>query len=489
MPYIVRQRPDCRGSLNAPSAVTTRDGTVNTYTVLISLLLLGALSVVFLPGCSLYHHPYSVTRSVVTSADFDFRIIQVDDFGSLWDRGVANNVLNEVEVDAARTNTIVVVFVHGWHHNAHDTDDNLRDFKKSMLGLVATLGTSNRRNTREELTGSPNVKVVGIYVGWRGRSLPGLLDYGTVWWRKAAAERVGDGDAAEFLERLQRIYLRANSYSAYERHNAQTPGFTPYMGLVTIGHSFGGQVVLNAVGRALEGALIERAPCETDAVNHPSIPSSATPELVPIDSFGDLNILLNPALEAYQFARIDELYRQLTYPVTQSPQLVVFSADNDTARSIYFPIARALTSPFRPKFRNSFQGALWGQALGDLKSQQTHELTISHYSDSLTDEDFLPARRPLIADYDFTAPTQFSSVKLSPLASAARIANSPVAVVVTHDKLIDGHNGIFLEPFDDFLEEYIAFIEAKRTLGHYAALRAPVIAASSPLQALCSPHP
>jgi hypothetical protein len=179
-------------------------------------------------------------------------------------------------------------------------------------------------------------------VGWRGRSLPSFFDYGTMWWRKSAAERVGDGDVSEFLERLQRIYLRANAFKRY----AQNPGGTPYMGLVTVGHSFGGQVAFKSVARELEGSLTERAPEQTDAVTKPSIPSRPVVERVAIDSFGDLNILLNPALEAYQFARIDGLYRQLTYPSTQTPQLVVLSADNDVPREFFFPIARGLTRPF-----------------------------------------------------------------------------------------------------------------------------------------------
>jgi hypothetical protein len=282
-----------------------------------------------------------------------------------------------------------------------------------------------------------------------------------MWWRKGAAERVGDGDVAEFLERLQRIYLRANAFKRYQ----QNPGKTPFMGLVTIGHSFGAQVVLKSVCRALEGELVERAPRQTDAVTVPSAPENPVPERVPIDSFGDLNILLNPALEAYQYARIDGLYRQLSYPSTQTPQLVVFSADNDVPRQLFFPIARGITRPFRPSFRNPYQGALWGKALGELPNQQTHELRLATGEpDSLTDADYSVDRRHRIAEHDFTAATVFAGIRLGPLPSPQVIPNSPVAVVVTHDKIIDGHDGIFLPGFKKFLAPYIAFIEGKRAV-------------------------
>jgi len=427
-------------------------------------LAIAAGGAAFLTGCSFYNRSYSTEHSAVSGPAFDLNIVQLDDFGSFWNADEASKLIQAVDVQSQTANTLVLLFVHGWHHNAKPGDPNLLDFKKSLEQLSAELSQPNRRETRQELTGSPDIKVIGIYLGWRGRSLPGWLDYGTMWWRKNAAERVGDGDVAEFLERLQRIYLRANAFKRYQ----QNPGETPFMGLVTIGHSFGAQVVLKSVCHELEGDLTERAPRQTDAVEVPSAPQNPVLERVPIDSFGDLNILLNPALEAYQYARIDGLYRQLSYPSTQTPQLVVFSADNDVPRQWFFPIARGLTRPFRPSFRNPYQGALWGKALGELPDQQTHELRLAAGElDTLTDADYSVERRHSIAEHDFTADTVFAGIRLSPLAKSPIIANSPVAVVVTHDKIIDGHDGIFLPGFKRFLAPYIAFIEGKRAVLQY----------------------
>jgi hypothetical protein len=427
-------------------------------------LAIAAGGAVFLTGCSFYNRSYSTEHSAVSGPAFDLNIVQLDDFGSFWNADEAAKLIQAVDAQSQAANTLVLLFVHGWHHNAEPGDPNLIDFKKSLQQLSAELSQPKRRETRQELTGSPDIKVIGIYVGWRGRSLPGWLDYGTMWWRKAAAERVGDGDVAEFLERLQRIYLRANAFKRYQLN----PGKTPFMGLVTIGHSFGAQVVLKSVCHEIEGDLVERAPRQTDAVTVPSASTNPIPERVPIDSFGDLNILLNPALEAYQYARIDGLYRQLSYPSAQTPQLVVFSADNDVPRQLFFPIARGITRPFRPSFRNPYQGALWGKALGELPNQQTHELRLATgEADTLTDADYSEERRHRIAEYDFTAETVFAGIRLSPLSSPRVIANSPVAVVVTHDKIIDGHDGIFLLGFKKFLAPYIAYIEGKRAVLRY----------------------
>ena len=413
----------------------------------------------FFAGCSFYNHAYPVSQS--SPAGYDLKIVQLDDFGSFWDTDQAQGTLADIEKQSLSMteSTYVVVFIHGWHNNAAPNNRNLSQFKSWLTRLSVEFSQPARRATRAEITGSPDYRLVGIYMGWRGRSLPGLLDYGTMWWRKSAAERVGEGDASEFLERLQRIYLRANAFTRYSK----APEHTPFTGLFTIGHSFGGQVLLKAVARPLEGQLAMRAPCLTNAVTPAIPPPRPEPERIPIDSFGDLNVLVNPALEAYQFARIDGLYKQLSYPTEQTPQLVVFSADNDEARKAFFPIARGLTSPFRPMFRNSYQGQLWSKALGELTDQQTHDLNgAAGQPDSLNDADFQPENRQKVADFDFTSSTIFAQVKLERMPGKIQIDNSPVSVIYTHDKIIDGHNGVFDPKFTAFLAQYVAYIEGKR---------------------------
>jgi hypothetical protein len=421
-----------------------------------------------LGSCSFYHHPYPVGQP--SEPGYEIQIVQLDDYGSFWDSAYAEASLVKVEARSLSMteSTYVVVFIHGWHNNAAPDNENLRQFKSWLSKLSNELSQPARRAARAELTGSPEYRLIGIYMAWRGRSLPGFLDYGTMWWRKSAAEKVGEGDASEYLERLQRIYLRANAFSRYSK----APEHTPFMGLYTIGHSFGGQVLLKAVARPLEEQLVLRAPCLTKAVEPVRVPAKPELERIPIDSFGDLNILVNPALEAYQFARIDGLYKQLSYSTQQTPQLVVFSADNDVPRKSFFPIARALTSPFRPGMRNSYQGDLWGKALGELEDQQTHSLySAAGVPDSLTDDDFKPENRQKVANYDFTSPTVFANVKLDRLPAKPTVENSPVSVVYTHDKIIDGHNGVFDPRFMDFLPPYIAFIEGKRLVQRYQRFR------------------
>ena len=76
-----------------------------------------------------------------------------------------------------------------------------------------------------------------------------------------------------------------------------------------------------------------------------------------------------------------------------------------------------------------------------------------------------------MANYDFTSPTVFANVKLDRLPAKPTVENSPVSVVYTHDKIIDGHNGVFDPRFMDFLPPYIAFIEGKRLVQRYQRFR------------------
>ena len=76
-----------------------------------------------------------------------------------------------------------------------------------------------------------------------------------------------------------------------------------------------------------------------------------------------------------------------------------------------------------------------------------------------------------LEQYDFTGEVVFNGISLTPLTNIkgapGRVPNSPILVVKTTEKIIDGHNGIFKQGFRDFLSSYIAFVEGKRLLLKY----------------------
>jgi hypothetical protein len=168
-------------------------------------------SCVLLVGCSFYNHEWTKSSISEHTADYDLHVVQADHFCTFWEPSHARDVVNEIEDQSNQGNVLVVVFINGWHDNAAPDNDSLLKFKGTLQKIGAQMRTTERMALRQKYTSQPNLRIVGVYVGSRGRSLPEALDYSTYWWRKEAAERVGDSDVSEFILRLQRIYLRGNS--------------------------------------------------------------------------------------------------------------------------------------------------------------------------------------------------------------------------------------------------------------------------------------
>ena len=422
----------------------------------------------FIASCGLYHKNFPQNGSPFDPED-DF-VVQVDDYGSFWDPKISDAALERVAEESSRTNTIVALFVHGWHHNASTADDNARDFACSLRLIRQKLDDNVDgkpgiyRQSRINLTGNGDVKIIGIYVGWRGKSLPMPLNYLTFWGRKAAAERVGDGDLRAFLIRLNRIYLERNKPPPASSKR-------PFMGMVSFGHSFGGQVLFNAVASTIESNLIENTLGLTEGQRRRL--------WKPLTGFGDMIVLVNPALEAFQYERIHRLSRQIEYDRNQTPLLLVLSSETDFARQIFFPLGRTLDALFRAPFREG-QRAQWTEALGEYVPQRTHIIEI-------LEEDVLTQSKPNdkceivnsertkfdpntyindkceIVNSDLTNVPAIGGVKLSPTPNHVDPFN-PFIVAYASGKVVVKHSGIFENRLRDFLNDYIAIAEGKRLL-------------------------
>lgn len=116
----------------------------------------------------------------------------------------------------------LIVFVHGWHHNAwYESRQRMDRNLDSFRGFLRML--------EDQSGGQP---LDAIYVGWRGDSMDTIIpwessDFLSFWCRKRVSETVGRNGVSGLLD-----YLRT-------RH--------PDRKTVIVGHSFGGSVVLHAV--------------------------------------------------------------------------------------------------------------------------------------------------------------------------------------------------------------------------------------------------
>jgi len=464
-----------------------------------------------LAGCSCYHKPYRTAkpeRGVAPEVHF----IEADDQGWFWNPEQGTEALQAVRDAAEAGDTVVVTFVHGWHHLAGCCDGNLAGFKEILVRLDGQLRRDMYRVARQEIHGAMavgEVRVIGIYIGWRGRSLPGWLDYLTFWGRKSAAERVGEADFQEFMIRLRNLHEEHQR----PRSAGEPPSRSNLFGMVTIGHSFGGQVVLRATSTYLEHKLarINDAPGYLRSATPP--PPRPAPKEAPISGFGDLVVLVNPAVEAAAYQKLHALSR-LAFPQEQWPLVLTLSAVNDGPRQRLFRWGRIAGEIFTGKPRvEARERNLERNSLGFASEQVTHVVKAvdadrvlvkqpleqrpdpqcsecekrtfdwydwkddgkaKHESDSLSADicAFPPASQPQnlaeavasIQQHDFSGRTVFSDVVLDVKPGAPALPHQAFVVADVAPNVIDGHNGMFSRPLMDFLTTYIGFAEAKRLL-------------------------
>jgi pimeloyl-ACP methyl ester carboxylesterase len=295
-------------------------------------------------------------NGLTTAADIPVGYVEIDEQGYFQDRPQVAAALALVEPDPRPI--YVVVFVHGWFHDASPDDENVALFKCALGRLQGIAGGDKER-------------VVGIYIGWRGKSLyvPGL-QFTTFWDRKNTSEEVGRGSLVEFLIRLEA---------------ATKPDPASQNKLMLVGHSFGASVVFNSLGQIMLARFLLDA--ERLASGRGPRHAQSKPGLV--TGYGDLVVLVNPAIEA---TRIWPFFSSLNdytvrYPnllsLAQPPRLVILSSEGDWATRRVFPAARVFSTmleSYRPVRQPTPYGVIefserhfdW-QTMGNVGELLTHD--------------------------------------------------------------------------------------------------------------------
>src|SRR5712671_4542165 len=103
--------------------------------VSITLTIVLVASLLFLCGCVSYkHRAYrDQTSTHVDSAEYILRYVEADDEGWFWHPQQAKDAIETVESSADKTDTFVIVFVHGWHHSAECCDSNVEGFRETLV--------------------------------------------------------------------------------------------------------------------------------------------------------------------------------------------------------------------------------------------------------------------------------------------------------------------------------------------------------------------
>jgi hypothetical protein len=314
-------------------------------------------------------------------------IVEFDDQGRCYDRRQMEALAGWIDGVADR-DVIIVVFVHGWKHDARSDDTNLASFREVLAQAVAHEAAEAGAGARP---------VLGVFVGWRGVSFydrPDILDNLTFWDRQGAGRRVAVGSVRELFGRFR-----------HYRNRRKDAGGAPL--LVIVGHSFGGMIVYSALAQS----LIEAATAPARAVS---------------PRFADLVLLVNPAVEAARYLPIYDLVQvrmRQQMGTDQPPVFVCATAANDWATGLAFPIGNAL-SLVTESCRGWQERQAMINTIGHLKWMKTHDLVGAG-----------------------------AGYQLNPV--SANSEWSPFWVARATPDIINGHNGIFMEPFLRFVGDLV----------------------------------
>jgi pimeloyl-ACP methyl ester carboxylesterase len=324
-------------------------------------------------------------------------IVEFDDQGLCYARAQMQGMVHAVR-SLKQRDPVIVVFVHGWKHDARGDDDNLTQFRTLLARLA----------------GQTDRPVLGVFGAWRGMTWYdqlGVTENVTFWGRKAAAQRVAQGSVREMLGHLRR----------FRDEQQQRPV------LVIVGHSFGGLLVYAAVAQS----LIETA---SDHSHRPA------------PDFANLILLVNPAFEAIRYLPVHEQVVLRTqaneFSAVQKPLFISVTAKNDWATGLAFPAGMAIPSLGESVCTRQERSSLLF-TMGHLRWMKTHDLGA-------------PAAAPRARKQVQGAhhPGHHGAAQLIPAAWTA--PGNPFWVVQATRQVVDGHDGIWGQIFVDWVFAQVA---------------------------------
>jgi len=255
--------------------------------------------------------PMSGPQELETAKHSEFMTAEINDDGQFHSPEQISNLERWLDVNP---NDPIILFVHGWHHNAKPSDKNLVGFKKFLIQVEAE---SCRSDSKQPASVSCH-SLDGIYVGWRGDEVqllagPQQLDFPTIVSRKSAAKRVGAGGLKSIL-----TYIN-------ERFPTRT--------VIIAGHSLGGAAVFYALESSLDGMVNNKA--EYILVN----PAVGTSEFSTVESriLADSPLIPSHDSEGSTGTQVAALRLHR--------RLIVLQATGDTAISKLYPIAFKSDTP------------------------------------------------------------------------------------------------------------------------------------------------
>ena len=372
--------------------------------------------------------------------------VEFDDLGWAWNREQGRVLFGEIR--NVEKDVLMVLFVHGWKHDADSCDTNVTCFREALRGLHAA---------ETALYGKDARQIVGVYVGWRGDSSKGRIPRQLSFFdRKATAHKVGSGSLTELIVRLKEERTMRGGDSR----------------LVIVGHSFGGAAVFSATSQLLMDRLV-----------------TADERCGAVRGLGDLVVLVNPAFEAARYQPLHQTLNEETvgcekdqnketaqpaekYQADQAPVFAIFTSKGDTATGKWFPRGRTLAAR-KDKHSSNLQKRANREAVGHFEEFRTHSLApkgtpepLPKVDDrnaegcgcpygsaslhSMSDPKAIRAAVKRLQDLRFQGARSMDFGDVVLQQDGGR-DHSPIIVASVDNSIIKGHNDIYRPAFVDFL--------------------------------------
>ena len=417
---------------------------------------------------------HSIEKYSTKGDDYHLAFVEFDDQGWFYDPRQADALYKLLQEEGQKSELLLFVYVHGWQHNANYCDDNVccfRDLMREMHEMEATVYNPIPRKQR---------RVVGIYLGWRGRSIEGgeVLQAPTFWARKNAATKVALGSAREVLSHL-RVFYDDRHRDNVKRNEVDRRPPREMTRLITLGHSFGGLVVYNAVSQALVNSAVGAQMSAGTRYGR----------------FGDLVVLVNPAFEGTRYEVLHAAAAGIPHKTDGNlkdvapPLSMIFTAKNDTATGKAFPVGRHISQLF-DSYSKSPMGVdvrAWHtkaeereanlNTVGHIPRYQTHKLAFSN-EDKIRGQEFFKSLKKrqeslCVCSYAdqirdlFSKKKRFKEISsreatgslppqpVSAVVDGSLTSHTPFQVLEVDDHIVDGHNGFYSPAFLYYLQEVI----------------------------------
>ena len=356
---------------------------------------------------------------------------------------------NQLEQDDGKV--LSFVYVHGWNHSARNDDRDVDRFRKLL-------------SSRAEFF--PDRKIVGIYVGWQGKSVdvPGL-NYLTFWGRKNAAHHVSEGRVRELFSRIRglRAYWngrRAGSATDQDCDWEPSGNDRCKLRTIMIGHSFGGLILFSSAAPYL---------LETLTIDRDLPPSEQRPRAARARGIADLIVLLNPAFEGSRYDPIFNASLHYKAQDKEPPLLVMLTSDADWATKKAFPVARWFNSIFQYPATSDEQWTAMRRTPGHIDRYLTHKLCLG--DKECADPPAGPAT-PVSAQAASAEPglsfgpssSYCDGLTLREYVSASPRLRPVVWNVRTHAEVIPDHNGIDQPAVYQFISQIYGDVAGTRSV-------------------------